>query len=148
MPSASPRFGIVASRFNHEITERLVRAALDFLLEKRVVGRRVDLVWVPGAFELPVAASRLARSKRKRYRAIVALGCIVKGQTPNDQHLAQAVFQGLMTVSVATGVPVACGVITAPSWKLASDRAGNKRINRGREAAQAAWEMARQFQAL
>ena len=141
MPSPPPRYGVVASRFNEAITRRLVDSALDFLKRKKVPPRQIRLIWVPGAFELPAAALHLAKS-RVKVEAIIAVGCILKGQTRNDQYLAQTTLGGLMAVSVLTGVPVTCGVITAQSWKLALARASRKGgMNRGREAAQAAWEL-------
>lgn len=134
------RFGIVASRFNTEITDRLVEGAVAFFRQKRVPGSLVDVVRVPGAFELPLAALRLARSGR--YRAVVALGCILQGETPQYRYLSQATLEGLMLAGVLTGVPVTSGVITAQSWGKAKQRASG-RLNRGREAAAAAWDMAR-----
>lgn len=134
------RFGIVASRFNREITDRLVEGALGFFRERKVPAAHVDVVRVPGAFELPMAALRLARSGR--YRAVVALGCILKGETPQYAYLSQATLQGLMLAGVLTGVPVTSGVVTAQSWSMAKARSAG-RLNRGREAAEAAWEMAR-----
>ncbi len=139
-PPHGPRFGIVASRFNGEITDRLVDGAVGFFREKKVPAARVDVVRVPGAFELPMGALRLARSGR--YRAVVALGCILKGETPQHRYLSQATLQGLMLAGVLTGVPVTSGVVTAQSWKLAKARSAG-RLNRGREAAAAAWEMAK-----
>ncbi len=134
------RFGIVASRFNSEITERLVRGALDFFKEKKVPSAQVKVVWVPGAFELAGAAARMARSGK--VQAIVAVGCILQGETSHHRILSQATVSGVMLAGLLTGVPVTCGVITAQNWKLAMDRSKPKGLNRGREAAQAAWEMA------
>lgn len=134
------RFGIVASRFNGEITDRLVEGAVGFFRRKKVPAGRVDVVRVPGAFELPMAALRLARSGR--YRAVVALGCILQGETSQHRYLSQATLQGLMLAGVLTGIPVTSGVITAQSWGKAKARSTG-RLNRGREAAAAAWEMAR-----
>lgn len=134
------RYGIVASRFNREITERLVEGARGFLRTKGVRPSSGDLVWVPGAFELPQAALRLAR--RGRYQGIVALGCILEGETAHYRYLSGAVLNGLMIAGLLTGVPVTCGVITARSWKVAWARSQKRGLNRGSEAAQAAWEMA------
>ena len=92
------------------------------------------------AFELPHAALRLARGGR--YQGIVALGCILEGETAHYRYLSGAVLNGLMTAGLLTGVPVACGVITARSWKAALNRSQRRGLNRGREAAQAVWEMA------
>ena len=135
------RFGIVASRFNAEITERLVRGAIGFFREKKVPAAQVKVVWVPGAFELAGAVTRMARSDK--YQAIVAVGCILQGETSHHRTLSQATVTGVMMAGILTGVPVTCGVITAQSWKLALNRSQPKGLNRGREAARAAWELAR-----
>ena len=134
------RFGIVVSRFNSEITDQLLKGAVAFFREKKVPAARLRVVRVPGAFELPQAALRLARSGR--YSAVVAVGCILKGETPQYGYLSTATLQGLMLAGVLSGVPVTSGVVTAQSWKLAKARATG-RLNRGWEAAEAAWEMAR-----
>jgi 6,7-dimethyl-8-ribityllumazine synthase len=145
MPSPSPRYGVIASRFNEAITQRLVDSALDFLKEKKVSSKQIRLIWVPGAFELPAAALYLTKS-RLRYQAIIAVGCILKGRTRNDRYLAQTTLGGLMAVSLSTGVPVTCGVITAQSRKLALARASRRGgMNRGREAAEAAWALVQTF---
>lgn len=134
------KFGIVVSRFNEELTISLLEGALS-AFERHGIGRgRVDVVWVSGAFELPVAALRMAKSRK--YRAVVALGCILAGETPQFEVLAHATYQGLAMAGVMTGVPVTCGVIIAKRWKQAQERAWVHRLNRGGEAAEAALEMA------
>ena len=138
MPSSKrSRFGIVASRFNQEISDRLLQGALESFREKQVPRSRVDVVRVPGAFELAGAAARMARTGR--YRAIVALGCILEGETPHYRYLSQATLTGVMMAGILTGIPVTCGVITARNWKLALARSQPRGLNRGREAAEAAW---------
>jgi 6,7-dimethyl-8-ribityllumazine synthase len=127
---------IVASRFNREITDGLVRGALSAFREKGVAAKSVDLRWVPGAFELPVAALQAAKSRR--YRAVVALGCLLQGETHQFEYIAQAVYQGLSLASVLTGVPVTSGVITARTWKQAVARSTGTKLHRGKEAALAA----------
>ena len=140
MPAAKrSRFGIVASRFNQEITDRLLQGALESFREKQGPRPRVDVVRVPGAFELAGAATRMA--KTGRYKAIVAIGCILEGETPHHRYLSQATLTGVMMAGVLTGIPVTCGMITARSWKLALARSQPRGLNRGREAAQAAWEL-------
>lgn len=134
------RYGIVASRFNREITERLVEGALDFFRARRVRSSRADLVWVPGAFELPSAALRLARSGR--YAGVVAVGCILEGETAHYRYLSAAALSGLLMAGLLSGVPVGCGVITARSWRAALARSQKRGVNRGREAAEATWDMA------
>lgn len=140
MPARSRHFGIVASRFNRPITNSLVEGALKAFGRHGVKSGAVDLVWVPGAFELPAAALRLARTGR--YRAIVALGCILAGETPQFEFLANAAYSGLAMAGLLSGVPVTCGVITARRWKQAVERSRESGLNRGGEAADAAWEMA------
>ena len=133
------RFGIVVSRFNPEITQRLLRGAADFLRSKKA---GVEVVRVPGAFELPQAAAKMAATGR--YRAIVAVGCILEGETSHHRYLSQAALTGLILAGVTSGVPVTSGLITARSWKLALARSQPKGLNRGREAARAAWELTRE----
>ena len=142
MSSRSPRFGIVVSRFNLGITELLLAGALICFRKHRVPERSVDVRWVPGAFELPVAALRMA--KRGRCGAVVALGCILEGETPQFRYLSEATYLGLSLAGVMSGVPITSGVITAKSWRHARERANPRGLNRGGEAAQAAWEMSRQ----
>jgi 6,7-dimethyl-8-ribityllumazine synthase len=101
----------------------------------------VEVVRVPGAFELPHRAMKMAASGR--YRAVVAVGCILAGDTPHHRYLSQAAISGLALAGVLSGVPVTCGVITAQSWSKAMERSRPKGLNRGREAAKAAWEMSR-----
>lgn len=134
------RFGIVASRFNGPITQSLVDGAAKAFRRHGVKPSAVDLVWVPGAFELAGAALKMARSRR--YRAVVALGCILAGETPQFEFLAQATFSGLAMAGLLGGVPVTAGVITARRWKQAVERSRGNGLNRGSEAADAAWEMA------
>ncbi len=139
----SPRYGIVVSRFNREITEALLQGALSAFRRGGVLPRQVDVLWVPGAFELPVAALKMAKSKR--YQGIVALGCILAGETPQFTYLSHATYQGLALAGVTTGVPVTSGVITAKTFKQALARSQKRGLNRGAEAARAALEMARLF---
>ena len=111
--------------------------ASGFLRKKKA---RIEVVKVPGAFELPHRAMTMAASGR--YRAVVAVGCILEGETAHHRYLSQATMSGLALAGVLSDVPVTCGVVTASSWKLAMNRAQPKGLNRGREAARAAWEMA------
>lgn len=140
MKPKTPRYGIVASRFNRQITEGLLQGAVSFLKKKSIPLKQIDIRWVPGAFELPFAAYQMAHSHR--YQFIVAVGCILEGETPQYRYLAQAVFQGLGVAGVLGGVPITCGVVVARSFKqaLSRSRAGGA-MNRGREAAGAAWEV-------
>lgn len=135
----SAHYGIVASRFNRQITESLVKGALKRLKAHGIPSKKIDVTWVPGAFELPLAALRMAKSGR--YRAIVAVGCILAGETPQYTYLANTTFQGLGLAGVLSGVPITCGVIVAREFKHALQRAKANGLNRGREAAEAAWEL-------
>ena len=137
------RFGIVVSRFNETITQRLYAGALDALTKYGAEEGQVVALQVPGAFELPVAALRLARSGR--VHAVVALGAVIRGETPHFQFVAEGVTVGLTHVALLTGVPVALGVLTCDTVAQAEARAGAGAANKGYEAACAALEMARLF---
>lgn len=131
------RFAIVASQFNRPITAALVRGASEALRRSGVPSRSVQLWWVPGAFELPVVAARLAR-RRPKPDAIIAVGAILRGETPQYRALAHAVAEGLGRVAVDEGLPVTFGVIVADTTAQARARAGGRVGNRGAEAALAA----------
>ena len=137
---------VLASRFNEAITKALVVGALAALKAHGVPRERVRLVWVPGAFELPLAAAQAA--KRLRPELMVAVGCVIKGQTPQYTALGHAVTEGLCEVSVRAGVPIGLGVIIAESVAQATARAGGARGNRGEEAALAALAMVRVLNSL
>lgn len=134
------RFAVVAARFNEPITKRLVDGAVQAFTTARVLTGDVEVHWVPGSFELPQAAGHLAASRR--YAAIVCVGVVIKGQTPHFEHVAREAAAGIRQVAVATGVPVAFGVVTAFNEEQAWERAGGAVANRGQEAAEAALEMA------
>lgn len=140
------RVGIVASRFNEAIVERLVDGARDCLTRHDVPDEFVTVVWVPGAFELPQAAGRLARSGE--FDAIVCVGAVIRGDTPHFDYVAGEAARGVGDVALATGIPVTFGVLTTDSVEQADDRAGGKMGNKGFEAALAALEMANLFAAL
>ena len=131
------RVAIVASRFNQELCDALVKDAQSALKACRIPEQQMTLIRVPGSFELPVAASRLARSEK--YDAIVCLGVIIKGDTKHDQYIADAVAHGLMDIAVQTGIPVSFGVLTTENKTQAEARAlGSKK--KGWEAAMSAVE--------
>jgi 6,7-dimethyl-8-ribityllumazine synthase len=137
---AGLRLAIVAARFNEVVVRPMVDGALDCLRRHGVADDDVELAWVPGAFEIPVVARRLADSGR--FDAIVALGCVVRGQTAHFEYVAgQAAEVG--AVAAATGVPVMFGVLTTETFEQAVDRAGGKMGNKGWEAALGAIETAR-----
>lgn len=133
------RFAIAASRYNHEVTGRLVDGATQALTEHGVAVEDVQVAWVPGSFELPLAAQRLAQSGN--VSAVICVGCIIRGETNHDEVVAHAVAGGITQVALGTGVPVLLGVVSANDQEQALARAGGF-VNRGREAALAALEMA------
>ena len=131
---------IVVSRYNELITRRLLEGARDALEEKGVPETRADVVWVPGAFELPVAAEAAAASGR--YDAIVALGCVIRGETPHFEYIAGEAVRGLGNVALAHTIAVGFGVLTTEDQAQAVARAGGSAGNKGYEAAAAALETA------
>jgi len=134
------KFGIVASRFNDFITNRLLEGCTDTLLRHGAKENDVEVVWVPGAFEIPVLAQPMARSKK--YDAVICLGTVIRGWTPHFDYIASETAKGIAHVSFATGVPAIFGIITADSIDQAIERAGTKDGNKGRDAALSAIEMA------
>jgi 6,7-dimethyl-8-ribityllumazine synthase len=134
------RFAIVASRFNEFIGSRLIAAAKDCLVRHGVGTADIDLAWVPGSFEIPLAAQRLARSKK--YDAVICVGAVIRGNTPHFDYVAGEVTKGIAQVQLDTGLPVIFGVLTTDTIEQAVERAGTKSGNRGWDAAQAALEMA------
>jgi 6,7-dimethyl-8-ribityllumazine synthase len=133
------RFALVVSSFNQDITEGLVRGARAALADAGVSSSDITIVRVPGAFEIPLAARRLARSGQ--YDAVVCLGCVIKGETMHFEYISSAVSHGIMAVSADTGVPVTFGVLTTLTEDQAIARAADGPDNKGREAARAAVEM-------
>lgn len=134
------RFGIVVGRFNEFITQKLLSGALDALYRHGVADEDVAVAWVPGAFEIPVVAKRLAVSGR--YDAVICLGTVIRGATPHFEYVAGEMAKGIARVGVDTGVPVIFGVITADTLEQAIERAGSKAGNKGFSAALGAIEMA------
>ncbi len=135
--------GIVASRFNELITSKLISGAKDALIRHGVDENNITLVWVPGAFEIPLAAKKLA--EKKEYDAIISLGCVIRGATPHFDYVCNEVAKGVATASLDTGVPIAFGVLTTDTIEQAIERAGTKAGNKGFEAAVTAIEMANLF---
>jgi 6,7-dimethyl-8-ribityllumazine synthase len=131
---------IVVSRFNRLVTERLLAGAHDALARHGVDQEKVDLAWVPGSLELPLAARRLA--ERGRYDAIVCLGAVIRGDTPHFDYVASQAAAGISRVALDTGVPTIFGVITANTLEQALERAGGKAGNKGYDAVVTAIEMA------
>jgi len=134
------KFGLVISRFNEFITKKLVEGAQDALLRHGVNQADIDVAWVPGSFEIPLVAKKLAQSKK--YDAVICLGTVVRGGTPHFEYIATEVTKGIAKVGLETGLPVIYGVITADTLEQAIERAGAKMGNAGFEAAESAIEMA------
>ncbi|HET9041406.1 MAG TPA: 6,7-dimethyl-8-ribityllumazine synthase [Gemmatimonadales bacterium] len=134
------RVAILASRYNELITSRLLEGALACCAEAGVARDAVDVIWVPGAFELPVAAAAAAGTRR--YACLVALGAVVRGDTPHFEYVAGEAARGLNAVAVAHALPVGFGVLTVDTMQQAVDRAGGSAGNKGHEAASAALQAA------
>ena len=135
--------GVVVGRFNGEITTRLLDGAIAALEEAGVERERIDVVPVPGAFELPLGAMALA--KTRLYACIVALGCLLRGETPHFEYVAAEAASGLQLAALETGIPVSFGVLTCETREQAEERAGGAHGNKGAEAARSALEMADVF---
>ena len=134
------KFGLVISRFNEFITKKLLEGAQDALLRHGVNQGDIEIAWVPGSFEIPLIAKKLAQTQR--YDAIICLGAVVRGGTPHFEYIAAEVSKGIAKVGLETGLPVIYGVITADTLDEAIERAGTKMGNKGFEAAMSAIEMA------
>jgi 6,7-dimethyl-8-ribityllumazine synthase len=133
------RFALVTARFNRFVVEQLVNGALDALRRLGVADDAIDVVWVPGSFEIPLVAKRLAAGGG--YAAVVCLGAVIKGDTDHYDHVAGGAASGIAQAALATGVPVIFGVLTCDTLEQAIDRAGAKAGNKGFEAAVTAVEM-------
>jgi 6,7-dimethyl-8-ribityllumazine synthase len=134
------RFALVVSRFNDFVVEPLVRGAVDALRRHGATDKQIEIVRVPGAFDLPIVARKLASSRR--FEALIALGAVIRGQTPHFDYVAGECSSGLARIALETGVPIAFGVLTTDTVEQAVDRAGGKAGNKGADAALAAVEMA------
>jgi 6,7-dimethyl-8-ribityllumazine synthase len=134
------RLAVLASRFNDSITSRLADGAMDALVRHGVAAADIDLVWVPGAWELPLAARRLMATER--YDAVVALGAVIRGETPHFDYVAGEASRGLAAASAEFEVPVGFGLLTCDTMEQAEARAGGGHGNKGWDAALAALEMA------
>jgi 6,7-dimethyl-8-ribityllumazine synthase len=146
LTGAGLRLAIVVSRFNEFIGSRLLAGALDCLRRHGVGDADVDIAWVPGALEIPLAAQKMA--KAKKYDAVICLGAVIRGSTPHFDHVAAEVTKGVAQVQLETGVPVIFGVLTTDTIEQAVERAGTKAGNRGWDAALSALEMANLTRAL
>ncbi|MBN2498401.1 MAG: 6,7-dimethyl-8-ribityllumazine synthase [Deltaproteobacteria bacterium] len=140
------KVGIVVSRFNSFISERLLEGALDALLRHGAAEQDIQVYRVPGAFELPAAVKRLA--EQGAFDAVLCLGCLIRGGTPHFDLIAAEVFKGMAAIAMEHQLPVGMGVITADTLEQAIERGGSKMGNKGFEAAQAALEMAHLYKAM
>lgn len=134
------RFGLVVSRFNDFITDKLTGGAIDALTRCGAAPEAIDIVKVPGAFEIPLVAQKMAAAKR--YDAIICLGAVIRGATPHFDYVSAEVSKGIAQVAMASGVPVIFGVVTTDTIEQAIERAGTKAGNKGWSAAISAVEMA------
>jgi 6,7-dimethyl-8-ribityllumazine synthase len=134
------KFGVVVSRFNEFLTQELLKGAQDALLRHGVNEEDIEVAWVPGSFEIPLVALKLAQSKK--YDAVICLAAIIRGGTPHFEYIATEVTKGIARVGLKTALPVINGVITADTLEQAIERAGTKGGNKGFEAAVSAIEMA------
>ena len=139
LTAAETSFAIVVSRFNDLITKRLLEGAIDTVVRHGGNADRITVVWVPGSFEIPLAAAALAKSGK--FAAVICLGAVIQGNTSHHEYINSQVAAGIMAANRETGVPVTFGVITCESMDHALDRAGGKVGNKGIEAATAAIEM-------
>ncbi len=140
------KFGIVVSRFNEFISKNLLSGALDSLKRHEAPDDNIDVAWVPGSFEIPLVAQKMAASGK--YDAVICLGAVIRGSTPHFDYVAAEVSKGVARIGLDTGVPVAFGIITADTLEQAVDRAGAKAGNKGWQAALSAIEMANLMSAL
>ena len=137
---SNEKFCIIVSRFNEFITSKLLSGAVDELKRHGVKEDNIDIVWCPGAFEIPIVAKKCAKSKK--YNAIIALGAVIKGSTSHYDYVCAEVSKGVAAVSLETCVPVIFGVLTTDNIEQAIERAGTKAGNKGSDAAKSAIEMA------
>jgi 6,7-dimethyl-8-ribityllumazine synthase len=140
------RFGIIVSRFNSFISERLLEGALDALLRHGADDKSIHVARVPGAFEIPLASKKMVKSGK--YDAIICLGAVIRGSTPHFDYVAAEVSKGVASVSLESGVPIAFGVLTTDTIEQAVERAGTKAGNKGFEAAVTAIETVNLFKTL
>jgi len=140
LTATGKKFAIVVSRFNEMITHRLLEGALDCLIRHNAKEEDITVVWVPGAFEIPLVAQKLAGSKK--YHAVLCLAAVIRGGTEHYHYIASEVAKGIAQVGLQTGIPVIFGVLTCETIEEAMERAGTKQGNKGWDAAMSGIEMA------
>ncbi len=146
LDAAGARFGLVVSRFNDLLTGRLLEGAIDCLVRHGATDGEITVVKVPGSWEVPLVAERLASSGK--YDAVIGLGVLIRGATPHFDYIAAEAAKGLAQTALSTGVPVAFGILTTDTLEQAIERSGSKAGNKGWQAAQAAIEMVQLYRAL
>jgi 6,7-dimethyl-8-ribityllumazine synthase len=146
LDAAGARFGLVVSRFNDLLTGRLLEGAIDCLVRHGAADGDITVVKVPGSWEIPFVAERLASSGK--YDAVIGLGVLIRGATPHFDYIAGEAAKGLAQAALSTGVPVAFGILTTDTLEQAIERSGSKAGNKGWQAAQAAIEMVQLYRAL
>jgi 6,7-dimethyl-8-ribityllumazine synthase len=146
LDASGQKFGLVVSRFNSFICDRLVEGAIDSLLRHGAAREDIQIVRVPGAFEIPMTAKKMAATGR--YDALICLGAVIRGATPHFDYVSAEVSKGIASVSLDAGIPVAFGVLTTDNIEQAIERAGSKAGNKGSEAAVTAIEMVNLFKVL
>lgn len=137
------KFALIVSRFNHFITEKLMDGAIDALSRSGAKSNEIDVYKVPGAFEIPLVAKRIA--VKKKYDAIICLGSVIRGETPHFDYIANEVSKGIALLNLEFAIPISYGIITADNTEQAIERAGNKMGNKGFQAAQSAIELLNLF---
>ena len=138
--SKGKRYAVAVSRFNDLVTKELLSGCIDTLKRHGAKDSEIEVSWVPGSFEIPQVAMRLAKSKR--YNAVICLGTVIRGETPHFDFIASEVAKGIAQASLSTGIPAIFGVITADTIEQAIERSGTKEGNKGKDAAISAIEMA------
>ncbi len=137
--SPEMKIGIVAARFNEFITSKLLSGAMDCLIRHGIPEEHIQVAWVPGAFEIPLIASKMVKSAK--YDAIICLGCVIRGSTSHYDYVCNEVSKGIASVSLSSGIPVMFGVLTTENIEQAIERAGTKAGNKGYDSALGAIEM-------
>lgn len=138
-PSPADRLAIVVSRWNESITQKLLDGAVSTLTAHGILDDLIDVAWVPGAWEIPLVAARFADAHR--YRAVICLGAVIRGETTHDQHINRAVSTAISQLALDTGIPVLFGILTCDTMEQAIHRSGGNVGNKGRECAEAALHM-------
>lgn len=144
MVARGKKFAIVVARFNEFVSNRLLKGAVDILVRHEADEKDIEVCWVPGSFEIPIVARRLADTKK--FNAVICLGVVIQGDTPHNEYIAAEVAKGIAQASLESGLPIIFGILTTDNLVQAIERAGAKNGNKGSQAAEAAIEMANLFQ--